>query len=201
MRTMSLPPKTPLIIFGLAVVILSVLAFPVVKSRYFPAEQKNEANEIISEETTTPESLDETSEAEFEDDEAINLEDEEGETQDDSEDFDDEDINEEDLDDEEIIEDNSFLEILSSDCKNGCKDFEEAEDIQYCKQYCGLVSTPKTSDGCDKFEDLERDYCFKEEAIEKRDGKICNEIQDDGIKKSCFNRITEDILDAPQSAE
>lgn len=200
MKIMSLPPKAPLIIFGLAIVILSVLAFPVLKSRYFSAEQKNEANEIISEETTTPESLDETSEAEFEDDETIDLE-EEDETDDISDDLEDEDIDEEDLDDTLIIEDNSFLEILSSDCKNGCKDFEEAEDIQYCKQYCGLVSTPKTSDGCNKFEDLERDYCFKEEAIEKRDGKICNEIQDDGIKKSCFNRITEDILDAPQSAE
>lgn len=196
-------PKTPFIIFGLAIIILSALAFPVVKSRYFPAEQKNETVETILEETTPSDSLDETSGVEFEeDDETINLE--EDESEDDSEDFDDEDIDdidEEDLDDTIIIEDNSFLEILSSDCKNGCKDFEEAEDIKYCKQYCGLVSTPKTSDGCDKFEDLEKDYCFKEEAIEKKDGKICNEIEDDGIKKSCFNRITEDILDAPQSAE
>ncbi|MDD5464079.1 MAG: hypothetical protein PHP62_02940, partial [Candidatus Moranbacteria bacterium] len=159
-----------------------------------------ETVENILEETTPSDSLDETSEVEFEDDETSGLE-EDDETDDISDDLEDEDIDEEDLDDTIIIEDNSFLEILSSDCKNGCKDFEEAEDIQYCKQYCGLVSTPKTSDGCDKFEDLERDYCFKEEAIKKRDGKICNEIEDDGIKKSCFNRITEDILDAPQFAE
>ncbi|KKQ53529.1 MAG: hypothetical protein US70_C0002G0017 [Parcubacteria group bacterium GW2011_GWD2_38_11] len=194
---MSLPPKTPFILFSLAIIILSVLAFPIVKSRYFTAEQKDEASEIISE-TMPPESLDETNPAEFED-EAINLE-EENETEGISEDSEDEGINEEDLNDEIIVEDNSFLEILSSDCKNGCKDFDKDEDIQYCKQYCGLVSTPKIANGCDKFKDLERDYCFKEEAIQKRDGKICNEIQDDGIKKSCFNRITEDILDAPQSS-
>ena len=94
-----------------------------------------------------------------------------------------------------------LFEYVTGECIKQGIDFDKTQDIQYCKQYCGLVDTPKTADGCDKFADLEKDYCFKEEAIQEKNGRICDKIADDGIKKSCFNRITEDILDAPRTIE
>ncbi|NTW27545.1 MAG: hypothetical protein HGA36_04430 [Candidatus Moranbacteria bacterium] len=173
----------------LTLVGLSIFAFPIIKSRYFPAEQTDMAKETAPE--IIPSVADETSGV---DSESTPVDDDQSDASESS-------ASEEDLDltdEETIIEDNSFLEILPADCKNGCKDFEETKDLQYCKQYCGLDDTPKPAKGCDKFEGLERDYCLKDEAIEKKDGKTCNKIQDDGIKKSCFNRITEDILELQQ---
>jgi cytoskeletal protein RodZ len=173
---MHLPSKTPLIIFGLAFTILAILAFPIVKSRYFQNEQKNAVKKNSSEISNVPssEKVDSANSEELATDENDD---------------------EENLNSEIVIEDDSFLEILPSDCKNGCVNLDLAEDIEYCKQYCGLVTTPKTAKGCDELTSLEKDYCLKDEAIQKKDGKICNQIEDDGIKKSCFNRLTEDVIE------
>ncbi len=103
-----------------------------------------------------------------------------------------------DLADEDLAgEGDEFLQISKQDCDNGCKEYTEKEDLDYCKQVCGLSAINEKADGCDALEDLEKDYCLKDLAVSKKDLKICDEIEDSGIKKTCKNRVTEDILDTP----
>jgi hypothetical protein len=180
--------KSTKITLTLAIIIvlaMSTWGYSIVKTRYFsqPSSSTEQVAPEISTETTNNEPA-------TDGDEPVDVtaEPDPGEEQAAADDV---------TESEIAAEDNSFLEILPSDCKNGCKEFDEPEDIQYCKEYCGLVSTAKTSGDCGKFTDLEKDYCLKDEAIQKRDAQICTQIEDEGIKKSCRNRITEDILDAP----
>ena len=96
-------------------------------------------------------------------------------------------------------EKNNFLDVSKSDCDNNCNDFSDKEDLKYCQQVCGITGIKKDvkeKKGCDALEGLEKDYCLKDLAINKRDIKICGEIEDTDIKKVCQNRITQDFLDS-----
>lgn len=93
-------------------------------------------------------------------------------------------------------EDDVFLEISKQDCDNHCKEYTETEDLDYCKQVCGLSAVNEKADGCDALEDLEKDYCLKDLAISKKDMTTCDQIEDNGVKKTCKNRVTEDILES-----
>lgn len=98
-------------------------------------------------------------------------------------------------------EEDTFLQVLPQDCDNGCKSYQQEEDVTYCKQVCGLVEIKKEATGCDAREDLEKDYCFKDEAVSKGDTKICDKIEDGKIKKTCKNRVLEDIVDKQMQLE
>ncbi len=99
--------------------------------------------------------------------------------------------------DEDLPQDDQFLQISTQDCNNNCKEYTEKEDLDYCKQVCGLSSVNEKADGCDSLEDLDKDYCYKDLAVSKKDLKICDKIEDSGVKKTCKNRVTEDIIDTP----
>ncbi|EKE24953.1 MAG: hypothetical protein ACD_5C00347G0010 [uncultured bacterium] len=108
------------------------------------------------------------------------------------------------LEDEEAVDDteeDTFLQVLPQDCENECKSYQQEEDVTYCKQVCGLVEIKKEATGCDALADLEKDYCLKDEAISKADPKICDKIEDGKIKKTCKNRILEDIVDKQMQLE
>ncbi len=89
----------------------------------------------------------------------------------------------------------SFLEIKREDCLDGCKRFSKTEELSYCKQSCGLTNPVENPNDCQEKIGLEKDYCFKDLAIEKEDFKICEQISDKGIRKSCATRLTEELLD------
>jgi cbb3-type cytochrome oxidase subunit 3 len=88
----------------------------------------------------------------------------------------------------------SFTKITASDCDNECDNFKDDENnFKYCQEVCGLA-TPKTEANCENFKNLEKDYCLKDLAVSKKDFSVCDQIQDSGIKKTCKNRITEELL-------
>lgn len=150
---------------------LIYFAYPIVKSRYFNAGEKQDKKIITPiDETISEDSSGEESETAEED--AISN----SET-------------------EIIPEGESFLEITNKNCESKCADFaSDAEKLQYCRQSCGLSPIDKKADDCEAKTGLEKDYCFKNLAISKKDFIICEKIQDAGIKKTCKNRLTEDIL-------
>lgn len=150
---------------------LIYFAYPIVKSRYF---DQGEIKENLSGEISPDGS----------DKEATSQEEE------------DIDSTEDDTDEEIIIpEEESFLEITNKNCENKCADFaSDAEKFKYCKQSCGLSPIDKKANSCEAKTGLEKDYCFKDSAVSQKDLKICEQIEDAGIKKTCQNRITEDIL-------
>lgn len=180
--------KIVLIISAIALASLLAYGFPIVKKRYFPEisqktqQTKDQAEEKKNDETTNDQNAQE------------NVASQEQTTENS-----DENLDESDTDQEAVQQEEDFLQILPSDCQKGCKNFDQPEDIQYCKEYCGLTSSSKNPKDCDNFEDLEKDYCLKDEAIKKEDTKICNKISDGGIRRSCINRLTEDIINTPNS--
>ncbi len=86
--------------------------------------------------------------------------------------------------------------IGPKDCENRCADFK-GDDLSYCKEICGLSqkNVNASSGDCSDKGGLTKDYCLKDLGIEKRDFKFCDQITDAKIKKSCRDRITEDMLD------
>lgn len=98
------------------------------------------------------------------------------------------------------------IKINPSDCDNECSRFEEdSDEQQYCEQVCGISDLYIYDGGEEKSEDeatdcsgktgIKKDYCIKDLAIENGDFKTCDEINDANIKKTCQNRITEDLLE------
>lgn len=106
--------------------------------------------------------------------------------------------NEEFLDNEDTaIEKTNLFEISSENCDNDCKNFDEKEELEYCREFCGLDSdSNEEDDNCNKLSGLKKDYCLKDLAVREKDLEMCEEIEDSGILKACRNRITEDILDS-----
>ena len=173
------------IILALVFVSLFVWAFLVYRDRSKEYESNtSESTEIqqLNEENTDPQTSEESNDSETTD------------TTDSGEN----DLNDEEEDEENVAEEKtSYDEITSKDCANECKDFKNnSKDLKYCQQVCGLTPIKEeTKKGtCDSLSDLEKDYCLKDLAVDKGDFKICDEIEDAGIQKTCRNRITEDIL-------
>lgn len=159
-----------LALFFVAIIfVLAYLAYPVIKDRYFivdSEEQQNELLENTQQNTTADSAADEEDASEISEEKSA----------------------------EEFAKEDAFLDITRENCENDCKGFEDQEDTDYCKQVCGLVVLEK-KENCDGLEDLEKDYCLKDLAISKTDTKICKKIDDKNIRKTCENRIMEDIVD------
>lgn len=104
--------------------------------------------------------------------------------------------NADDLDEENdtSVEPTPQLEVTRKDCDNNCKRFTLVDDVKYCKNFCGLDTEKNKRNGCDEWQDIKKDYCLKQEAIDTKNMNICSLIADPAIKKSCQNRITEDTL-------
>jgi hypothetical protein len=96
--------------------------------------------------------------------------------------------------DESTVPDDVFIEVDTEDCEDGCEQFEDADDKKYCQEYCGLNTPPTTADDCDKLADLEKDYCWKNQALTKKDFSLCKKIVDKKILESCKTRLTEEVL-------
>lgn len=96
----------------------------------------------------------------------------------------------------------SQFEISLSDCNNECATYKEISRFNYCKQVCGLVPISENTSSeqeiiknCKDLSGLEKDYCWRDEAINETNFEKCQKIEDGNIYKQCKNRITEDIID------
>ncbi|HLM83623.1 MAG TPA: hypothetical protein VK254_00205 [Candidatus Bathyarchaeia archaeon] len=87
--------------------------------------------------------------------------------------------------------------VQTADCDNNCKNFKDnADNLKYCRQVCGITPvTPKNSEGdCANLTGLDRDSCWRDLAVSKKDFSICDKISDAKLQKVCHNRVTEEIL-------
>ena len=173
--------KFKIVLIFLTIIALGVLAYfgyPIVKSRYFENENRKEQinnnqvfnsdNDFNSKNNNMEESLTENEESSTTtENEARN----------------------------EIDESGEAVNITAEDCDNECNTFKDSEkNFRYCRDICGL-SPIKESENCEKMEGENRDYCFKNQAVAKKDLKICDLISEAKIKASCKNRVTEEILE------
>jgi hypothetical protein len=94
------------------------------------------------------------------------------------------------------------ITVNSSDCDNECSRFKKDDEVNYCEQVCGISDLyeqdyeSENSDtlDCEKQSGIQKDYCLKDKAIQAKDFNICTQIKDQAVKKTCQNRITEDII-------
>lgn len=175
---MKIYSKLTLLLFILAIAGIAYFGFPVIKERYL-SQESQELEEQRNQKEEASLTINEGADAQSEE---TTDEDEEDETT---------------PENDETAND-TFVEIVPSDCDNNCSNFSDSEDINYCKQVCGL-NTPQNPSAqgkdCAGLEDLEKDYCFKDLAVEKTDSKFCEQIDDKNIRTTCTNRIMEDIID------
>ena len=98
------------------------------------------------------------------------------------------------------------IEVQPADCDKDCTRFAKKNEKEYCQEICGTKTffedaeeSGGSSDDCASEKGIQKDYCLKDIAVGNKDYKTCNEIKDANIKKSCQNRITEDILESQPS--
>ncbi len=86
--------------------------------------------------------------------------------------------------------------INESDCENECENYKDnSEKLLYCREVCGLKKPKAPADSCDDKTGLEKDYCLKDKAIGEQNFETCENISDAAIKKTCQNRIAEELLE------
>jgi hypothetical protein len=88
----------------------------------------------------------------------------------------------------------SYLPLSKVDCENECKQYPKDPQKEYCRQYCGLDGFSQSAD-CESLKNLEKDYCYKNQAVEKTDFSICEKVKDKNILATCQNRVSEAIVD------
>lgn len=161
--------------FLIAVFVIGFYSYKLIKGRHFASEPETEKTEEINIESKTSDNLtEESSDNEIDSPIEVPI---------------DADIPEEDQYDNPITGDEKVDE-----CDSECEGLE-SEELEYCRQICGLAAVKKDGENCGDLEGLKKDYCFKDLAVAEKDYEICEKIKDSGIKKTCQNRITEDIFD------
>lgn len=92
-------------------------------------------------------------------------------------------------------EENIYINVTPPDCVRECEPYKyDEKELRYCQNVCGISENTSTND-CDQLKDLDKDYCYKDQAIKKKDASICDNISDTAIKKTCKNRIQEEIIE------
>ena len=90
---------------------------------------------------------------------------------------------------------NIYINVTPPDCMRECEPYKyDKKELKYCQNVCGISENTSAND-CDKLKDLDKDYCYKSRAIEKKDASVCDSISDTAIKRTCKNRVQEDILE------
>lgn len=87
--------------------------------------------------------------------------------------------------------------VQSADCNNDCANFKDNPDnLKYCQEVCGdrPVTSKDSAGQCENLAGLEKDSCWRDLAVSKKDFSICDKISDAKLKKVCKNRVTEEIL-------
>ena len=89
----------------------------------------------------------------------------------------------------------SLTHITTEHCDNNCQAFAmDFKLLEYCQQVCGIASIKEVSN-CDDKNNIEKDYCLKDLAVNKKDFSLCEKINDANIRLTCQNRIAQDIIE------
>ena len=85
----------------------------------------------------------------------------------------------------------------NADCASDCVRFKNIPDgLRYCQEACGErpVALKESEGQCANLAGLEKDACWRDLAVSKKDIDICAKIGDAKLQKVCKNRVTEEVL-------
>jgi hypothetical protein len=171
------------IIFSGFLILLSYFIYTIIKNRYFQGDQESKDNSSQRSDSSSENTSSSESGGESSDGNSKNSEDE---------------LESVKIDTAKVDsgkDENVLAHITTEHCDNECKAF--ATDLvlfEYCEEVCGIKPASEVSN-CDGEKDMRKDYCLKNLAITKKDASLCNEIDDSNIKRTCKNRILEDLLE------
>jgi len=97
----------------------------------------------------------------------------------------------------DALDENELEKLTAKDCEDECKSKkDDDEKYDLCQAYCGLSKNENDSNSdCTEEEDLEADKCWKEKAINEKNGDWCEKIENEELEENCFNRLIEEIFD------
>lgn len=92
------------------------------------------------------------------------------------------------------------LQITEYDCNQSCENRKNTDYYDYCREICGLngsneYADPANQNDCNSLTGLPKDSCIKGKAIKEKNDNLCNEIKDPALKKSCIDRVAEEIVE------
>ncbi|MFA6285493.1 MAG: hypothetical protein WC643_03135 [Parcubacteria group bacterium] len=92
---------------------------------------------------------------------------------------------------------NGRPDVQSADCDNDCSQYKDNPDnLKYCQEVCGIrPATSKDSESqCENLTGIDKDSCWRDLAVSKKDFSFCDKISDAKLQKVCENRVTEEVL-------
>lgn len=153
---------------------LSYFAYPIVKNRYF-----NDASENIQEDKKAYQASSVSS-----DDFSDTQSDEADESEDSP---------------ESSPSQEEITPIAESECEEECSDYSSTREKNSCLEECKTSASKDESGDCANLSGTEKDSCWKEKAIKENKFEHCDNIGSSSVKKSCKDRLTENILESQTS--
>jgi hypothetical protein len=86
--------------------------------------------------------------------------------------------------------------VTVENCEQECEGFSVIPSEQtYCLSYCGLGQEKYQNNDCEKLTQSEKDFCFKEKALQERNPETCARIGESSLRKVCEARLAEELFD------
>jgi hypothetical protein len=89
--------------------------------------------------------------------------------------------------------------VSKSDCEEECASYDTEKYRVACIEECELTNVSREESDCEKLSGTNKDSCWKEKAVKENKFEYCDNIGSSSIKKSCKDRLTENILESQQS--
>jgi hypothetical protein len=90
----------------------------------------------------------------------------------------------------------STIKVSAENCEQECEGFSAiASEQAYCFSYCGLNQNQYQNSDCESLTGSEKDFCFKEKALNERNPETCARIGESSLRKVCEARLAEELFD------
>jgi hypothetical protein len=86
--------------------------------------------------------------------------------------------------------------VSQSDCENECSGYDTEKYKTACLEECNLTKVSKEESDCAQLSGTAKDSCWKEKALKEKNFSTCDNIASVSSKKSCQDRLTEELLDS-----
>lgn len=91
--------------------------------------------------------------------------------------------------------------VSQSDCETECSGYDTEKYKIACLEECALSGTSQKESDCASLSGSAKDSCWKEKALTEKNFSACDNIASANLRKSCQDRLTEELLDSGPSLQ